>query len=422
MTIQNVIKNSVQITGLNAGVLISERFPADWNITNFQSNGDVDSPMAISNQRIKMLTSVLVFEHDGNVYAYQPTAANLVNDNETNVEIILADERRRESARWISQADFGMIAQENLSAQIQPLGASNDNDAPDNEFTPGWYRTSLSIGAGSGALTLFNSFVPLAGRAANLGVAGAMVVPTAIITGMINYYLQIQKYKSQNGGQAPTGDALEAIKHSSKLLTYQMGAAVLGATAATIVFQRSGLATAIENSMGSWTGATIAGMPMEFQIGMMLASGIGLAIGLTAMCAYQVWSGKDTNDEHKKVSHFAAVFAIGLAVGMGAVLASTFLPHGLRQAGSPGVVAKLVGVLADFGVVAGLFATYGPAQKGFENGGEAVKSKLTFLRDPQPDDYHRMNDDADNGASNDDPSQKKGSRWNCLPGRRGVTV
>jgi len=216
---------------------------------------------------------------------------------------------------------------------------------------------------------------------------------------ILNYYLQVDKFKRNNNGQAPTGQDLENIKKESREVSFEMGAAIFGATAFGVIFEHSGLSTAIKESMGGWTGTAINGMPLEFQIGMMIASGVGLAIFLTGAVAAVDYK----NGEPQNYAKLDSVFTIGLLVGIAGMAASMFTTYGMKQTAAPNAVAKVLGAFADTAAVTALFmlipslsAKYGQAGKAVSTAGTNAKAAVGSLSMPSmPNFARRRHADAD---------------------------
>lgn len=241
--------------------------------------------------------------------------------------------RPRQKDSWEGTAHDGIkndISGNNASAIALGLAAAAVTTGQHFARIPLITAASLSKGFSASAL---NTAI-----AAGLSVA---VVPFvgAVLAGYIDYYIQVRHLTKhyqdakEQGMLTPEGDDLQPYikkliwNNCSQPLMCEMGAALFGAHAFVLVFDKAGLGKMLAESICNLKGS----MPWQLDMVMMIASGVGMALFLTCTAIYQ---NKQLGRPNSGSEIFALI-VVGLFAGMGAY-ATAMIPdlnrtHGLNM-------------------------------------------------------------------------------------------
>lgn len=277
----------------------------------------------------------------------------------------------------------------NNNFQVSPEFASE-------YFEPSNSRSAVALGLSAFVASTaqnFANFPAIASSSVAKGVSasalntaigvgfGVLVTPiaAALMAGFIDYQLQLKKLESELGRKLTQSPEDKALKNkvwneSSLPLLKKMGAAFLGAHVFTTIMQETNLAEIIASSMCHLEGS----MPWQIDMVMMIASGVGLSLFLTAATIYQnKQDGKPTSK-----SEIVATLLTGLLVGMGAYAAG-MIP-GMNKThgwGMPTWAAKVVAGATCGAVVTALFSLMPTMTKKLEKAGDAVSKTCTQWKD-----------------------------------------
>lgn len=223
------------------------------------------------------------------------------------------------------------------------------DDGDDSSFKPNWYlATAPAVGMAAGCSgAAATAGAPLVagifGNAiAAATVGGVLLAPAIAGTAayMLTYITARLQYIAQYGTQKPGPNALETIRKNSLNNGQQLAAAFFGAdiigrqilerSAEGIIaeFIKQDASTFLLDSLGKCSDK-IPGLGLvEVKGALMLFTGLGLAIGLVSMLAYQNNRDEQPHDISKYVAAFFIGFAIGAAasIGYGNEVAKVLMP------------------------------------------------------------------------------------------------
>jgi hypothetical protein len=285
-------------------------------------------------------------------------------------------------------------------------------------------RSAVALGLGAFVATTAHHFAQFpaiaqssvasgfSASALNTAIAvGFSVVATpfaaACVAGFFNRQLQLQKYMADHGiknyKQIPESVKRDIWNNSTRPVMYKMGAAFFGAELFTTIFEQTGFGEMIANTMCTLEGS----MPWQLDVVMMIASGVGLALFLTAATIYQnKQAGKPTN-----TSEIVTTLFTGLLAGMGAYAAS-MIP-GLNQVHHlkmPGWAANVVSGVACGVVITALFSLLPKMTEASAKVGHSVERKWTQYQNMQAARKEYSQSISDNSSNDNDRASLLQSR------------
>jgi hypothetical protein len=208
------------------------------------------------------------------------------------------------------------------------------------------------VGACSGLVWIMqNGFVPFYNSFGSIWL-GLFYGPALIgyLIYMLGSSMEIKKFHTEHpeAGGLHTPQ-IEKINSECLWLGLKIALSLLGAQILSRIVFANGLSDIIEKSMGGWSTSLLESMPMEFHIGMMIASAIGFAFCFAALSYYQ--KGK------LDMGEIAVTLGVGLFAGAGIYIAH-LLPgmNNLYNWHIPQGVSLMIGALANGAVLTGALA------------------------------------------------------------------
>lgn len=254
---------------------------------------------------------------------------NGVSENNNNIDKLMEQQReeRKLFLEQLKQQQAAFLEQQKLEhaafldelkllkstpALPQPSAKNNSNEPRKIDR---WTMPFL-VGACSGLVWIMqNGFVPFYNSFGSIWL-GMFYGPALI--GYLIYVLGTAMEQKRYHSEHPEAGGLhspqlEKINSECMWLGLKIALSLLGAQVVSRIMFANGLAQVIEKSMGGWSGRLLDTMPIEFHIGMMIASSIGFALCFAALSYYQ--KGK------LSMQDLGVALGVGLFAGGGVYIA-----------------------------------------------------------------------------------------------------